>query len=424
MRPWRTRLSLAAIRGPAGWFLLWAGIPIGAWAADWPQFLGPERNGSTPEVIGVAWPTDGPTRRWRLDAGAGFAGPVVAEGKAVLFHRIGSDDVLTVVDASSGARIWEQRQASTFEDEMGSGDGPRGTPAISGGRVFTLGADGRLSCHSMAEGRRVWSVSTRDQFHADAGFFGFGCSPLVVGGKVLVNVGGRPGAGLMAFEAESGRVAWKLRDDEAGYASPVPTSMKGDGPPTVLFFNREGLVGVNGSGGVESFAFPWRSRMSASVNAASPVVSGDEIFLTSSYGTGAVLLRRRGATLETVWSGDESLSAHFATPVLRAGFLYGFHGRQERGPELRCVEWTTGKVRWSEEGLGSGSVILAGDRLVLLLESGSLVVARAEPDRYSPLARAQVLGRVARAPFAMAGGKLYARDSRQWVALEVAPGSP
>ena len=231
-----------------------------------------------------------------------------------------------------------------------------------------------------------------------------------------------PVHGLVAFEAESGRVIWKLRDDEAGYASPVLMPPKGDGPSVAVFFNREGLVGVTVPGGAEFFAFPWRSRMSASVNAASPLVHSDEIFLTASYGTGAVLLRRQGPTLKTVWSGDESLSAHFATPVLHAEFLYGFHGRQERGPELRCVEWATGKVRWSEEGLGSGSVILAGDRLVLLLESGSLVVARAEPDRYSPLARAQVLGRIARAPVALAGGKLYARDSRQWIALEVAPG--
>ncbi|MBL9175965.1 MAG: PQQ-like beta-propeller repeat protein [Verrucomicrobiales bacterium] len=392
-------------------------------SADWPQFLGPDRNGSTPEGVGVPWSPEGPPRQWRVEAGMGFAGPVVAEGRAVLFHRIGDDDVLTVVDAATGRRIWEQRQATSFVDDMGSGDGPRGTPAVSGGRVFTLGADGRLSCHSLSDGQRLWSLPAREQFQADPGFFGFGCSPLVIDGRVLINIGGRPGAGLVAVEADSGRVAWKLRDDEAGYASPVPVMETLNGARTVLFFNREGLVGVQGRDGVELFNFPWRSRISASVNAASPVVSGNEVFLTASYGTGAVLLRRRGGKLETVWSGDDSLSAHFATPVLRSGFLYGFHGRQERGAELRCVDWATGKVRWRAEGVGPGSVVLSADRLVVLLESGELLVVRAEPDAYSPIARAQILGRAARAPLAIAGGTLFARDSRQWIAVRIGGGA-
>jgi outer membrane protein assembly factor BamB len=180
-------------------------------------------------------------------------------------------------------------------------------------------------------------------------------------------------------------------------------------------------VGVELPDGKERFSHPWRSRMNASVNAASPLVVGDEILLTASYDTGAILLRRRGEALTTVWSGDESLSAHYATPVVRDGFLYGFHGRQERGPEFRCVEWATGRIRWSESGLGAGTVALAGDRLVLLMESGELILVRAEPAAFTTLARVQVVGRVTRAPFALADGYLYARDSRQWVCLDLRP---
>lgn len=385
--------------------------------ADWPQFLGPHRNGTTPDPVGVDWGSGGPNRRWRMEVGAGFSGPVVLGGRAALFYQQGADDVLTVVEAESGKKVWEQRQPTSFVDSMGSGDGPRGTPCIAGGQIVTFGADGRLSSFALADGRRLWTVDTREQFQADPGFFGFGCSPLVVSNRVLLNVGGRSGAGLAAFDLETGRLVWKLKDQEAGYASPV-MAPESD-PPLALFFNREGLAGVSLFDGVERFSFPWRSRMSASVNAASPVVSGDEIFLTSSYGTGAILLRRRGEVLKTVWSGDEALSVHFATPVLRSGFLFGFHGRQERGAELRCVEWATGKVRWSEEGLGAGTVALAGDRLVILLESGELIVAKAEPDSFVPLGRAQVLGRVARAPFALGDGLLWARDSRHWVCVDL-----
>jgi len=392
---------------------------MAARAADWPQFLGPDRNGTTSDRIGIRWGGDGPPQRWKVEAGAGFAGPVVSGGTAILFHRMGDDDVLLAVDAISGKRQWERHQPSAFVDSMGSGDGPRSTPCISGGRIYTFGADGRLACFNLADGAPRWSVDTAQQFQADPGFFGFGCSPLVVSNRVLLNLGGKAGAGLAAFDADTGKLVWKLKDQEAGYASPVLASDAG--MPLALFFNREGLVGVDLPAGTERFSFPWRSRMSASVNAASPVVSGNDIFLTSSYGTGAVLLRRAGGQLKTVWSGDESMSAHFATPVLRSGFLYGFHGRQERGAELRCVEWGTGKVRWSQEGLGAGTVALSGDRLVVLLESGELLIVRASPDAFAVLARAQILGRVARASFALADGALFARDSRQWVCVDLKP---
>ncbi|MCW5556376.1 MAG: PQQ-binding-like beta-propeller repeat protein [Verrucomicrobiae bacterium] len=313
----------------------WAAFGLGLSAADWPQFLGPARNGSTSETVATPWPEDGPRRRWRIEAGAGFAGPVIAGDRAILFSREGSDDVVSAVQVRTGKRLWTQRQPTTFMDEMGMGDGPRSTPCIADGRVFLWGADGHLWARDLKDGKLVWDVDARDRFRADPGFFGFACSPLVIGNQVLLNVGGRDGAGLAAWDTASGKLLWKLTDQEAGYASPVPATEAS--PGLALFFNREGLVGVGMPSGTEQFRFPWRSRMNASVNAASPVVAGDEIFLTASYGTGAVLLRRKGAALETVWSGDQSLSAHFATPVLHGGHLYGFHGRQEFG--RNCAVW-------------------------------------------------------------------------------------
>jgi len=393
--------------------------PTGLRAADWPQFLGPARDGTTPERVALPWPEAGPRRLWRLDAGAGFAGPVISGDQAVLFAREGDADTVTSVEARTGKVLWTQRQPSTFSDDMGSGDGPRSTPCIADGRVFTWGADGHLWARNLKDGRRLWDVDARGQFQADPGFFGFACSPLVIGNQVLLSVGGRDGAGLVAWDAGSGKLLWKRTDQEAGYASPVPAVGGPDG--LALFFNREGLVGIATPSGDEQFRFPWRSRMSASVNAASPVVLGEEIFLTASYGTGAVLLRRQGRSLTKVWSGDDSLSAHFATPVLHQGHLYGFHGRQERGAELRCIEWATGKVVWRDENLGPGSVALAATDLVILLEAGELLVAPATPDGFRPAARTQILGRGARAPLAVAGGALFARDTRHWVSLDIRP---
>ena len=195
----------------------------------------------------------------------------------------------------------------------------------------------------------------------------------------------------------------------------------GDGH-LALFFTKFGLVGVEPIAGKLRFEFSWRARMNASVNAASPVVDGNQIFLTASYGAGAVLLQIKpgGGGVEKIWSGDDSLSAHYATPVRHGAFLYGFHGRQESGTRLRCIEWRDGKVRWEIE-MKAGTISVAGDKLVVLTESGELTIATATPDAFNPLARAQVLGSGTRAPFALSGGIFVARDKAQIVALDLRP---
>ena len=386
-------------------------------AADWPQFLGPDRNGTTTNRMAASFSQEGPTRLWRRKVGQGFSGPVIVEGKALLFHRVNNEALLEAFSARTGEPVWRCSTPTAYVDDFGFDEGPRAVPAVRDGRVFVFGADGHLIGVSLADGKKLWEVDTQARFGADKGFFGAACSPLVEGNLVLLNLGGREGAGLAAFAADSGKLVWKLTDDEAGYASPVPLVREQE--RFVLFFTRAGLKVVDPVAGRLRFGFPWRSREHASVNAASPVVAGDEVFLTASYGTGAVLLKFKADRAEPIWSGDDSLSAHYATPVKRGEFLYGFHGRQERGPAFRCIEWRTGKVRWSEDGIGAGTVALADDRLVLLLESGELIVAAADPAAFKPLARAQVLGSGTRAPFALADGLLVARDKNQLVALEV-----
>lgn len=387
-------------------------------AADWPQFLGPDRNGTTTNRISSSFPSEGPVRLWRRKVGQGFSGPVIVEGKVLLFHRVDNEALLEAFSAKTGEPIWRCATPTAYVDDFGFDEGPRGVPAVSEGRIFVFGADGHLIAVSLVDGKKLWEVDTQARFGADKGFFGAACSPLVEGNLVLLNLGGSDGAGLAAFAVDTGKLVWKLTDDEAGYASPVPFVQGKE--RSVLFFTRAGLKVVDPVAGKLRFGFPWRSREHASVNAASPVVSGEDVLLTASYGTGAALLHLKLDGTETVWSGDDSLSAHYATPVKRGEFLYGFHGRQDMGRQsLRCIEWRTGKVRWGEEGIGAGTVVLADDRLVLLLESGELIVAEAEPAAFKPLARAQVLGSGTRAPFALADGLLVARDKNQLVVLDV-----
>lgn len=404
-----TRLAAAVFLGSAST----------AAPADWPQFLGPHRNGSTSERLADTWPADGPRTRWKLAAGSGFAGPIITGETVILFDRDGDQERVRAVHLTDGKTLWEHRAPTGYVDTFGFDNGPRSTPAATTGRVVTYGAEGRLTCLNLADGSVAWTVEAGRELRADRGFFGPACSPLIVGERVFLNLGNTEGGGVAAFSLRDGTLLWKATDHEAGYASPVlaaSTNAATASASSIWFFTREGLVGTSPEGTVQ-MQHPWRSRQHASVNAASPLVVSNEVFLTSSYDTGAILLRQTGSGLQTVWSNDESLSAHYATPVVAAGNLYGFHGRQERGTEFRCVDWKTGKVRWSEPDMPAGSVALARDQLVLLLEIGEVIVAPARTDGFKPLGRAQVLGRATRAPFALTGGHLIARDPRQWICL-------
>lgn len=391
-------------------------VPV--FGADWPQFLGPNRNGTTTsDGLAPAWPKDGPSVLWKRSVGQGFAGPAVAEGKLILFHRVGNDEVVEALDALSGKPLWKFAYATNYRDDFGFDEGPRGTPAIAGGRVFTHGAEGVLHALDLATGKRIWRVDTFPKFGVRKGFFGAACSPLVDGGRVLLNVGGPNGAGVVAFDAATGKVLWTATNDDASYAAPVAADIASE--RHALFFTRAGLTDLDPANGKVRFQFPWRSRSNASVNAAAPLVSGDLVFLSASYGTGAVLLQVSKSSAKQIWASDDVLSNHYATSVLRDGFLYGYHGRQEMGPTLRCVELKTGKVRWEEDGFRAGSISLAGDRLLLMREGGELVMAQATPSAFKPTARAKVVNGTVRAFPAIAGGILYVRNEDTLTALDL-----
>lgn len=388
-------------------------------AGDWPQFLGPHRNGHSPHPISIDWPDGQPATLWSRNVGAGFSGPVVAGDRLLLHHRHGSEEIVECLDAvRGGTPLWRHAQPTRYRDNFGFDEGPRATPAVSNNRVFTFGAEGTLSALDLPTGRLLWSVATQDRFGADKGFFGFACSPLIAGESLILQVGG-PDAGVVAFDPETGAVRWTATDHAAGYASPVTGTFEGQ--PHAVCFTREGLVVLDAATGRRRTAHPWRSRQSASVNAATPLLLGHRVFLSASYQTGAVLIDLQNPRPAVVWSGDDSLSSHYASVIHRDGFLYGFHGRQEHGPSVRCIEAGTGRVRWSQEGLGSGSIVLAADRLLILTERGECVVAEASPDRFRTLARAQILGAGTRAFPALAHGRLYARDTRRLVCLDLAP---
>jgi outer membrane protein assembly factor BamB len=405
--------------------LLAAGASVAA--ADWPQLLGPARNGVYTGPLATSWPTGGPRKVWQKRVGQGFAGPVVVGDRLILFHRVANEETVDALDTKTGEVRWHYAYPTSYRDDFGFDEGPRAVPVVVNNRIYTFGAEGQLSALDLATGRRIWNVDTKSRFNVRKGFFGAAGSPLVEDGRVLANVGGMDGtkgAGIVAFNADTGAVMWTATNHEASYSSPVGATF--GGKRTAVFFTRQGLIGLEPATGSVLFQRSWRSRTSASVNAASPLIVGDLIFVSATYETGAAVVRVQGSELKELWSSDEALSNHYATSVYYDGNLYGFHGRQEYNPSFRAIALNTGKVLWSEDRFRAGTVTLAGDKLLIMRETGELVLAAASPQAFKPLARAQILPATVRANIALSDGFIYVRngdtrDSDTLVCLDLRP---
>lgn len=422
MRPGSSRA------GDGGWYatrLILAALSLSmasvttVQAEDWPQFLGPRRDGTSTQMIRPElWPEGGPKPLWKIPVGHGFSSPIASKGRVFLHHRKNGKEVVECWDAASGRSLWSQGVEATYRDDFGFDDGPRATPAILDNDLATMGADGEIRMLAAEDGKLRWRLDAKQTFAAQKGFFGFASSPVFAGSTVIYSIGGTPGAGLVALNRKDGSVAWKADIGEAGYASPVVYDWEGQ--TRLACFNRSGLHLIHSSSGQVLASFPWRSRNPASVNAATPLVSGRNLFVTSSYDTGAAWLDWGGggkSAPKVVWSGDESLSAHYATPVVSQGDLYGFHGRQESGASLRCVDARTGKVRWEEERFGSGTLVQTASHLMILHERGELVVAPLSRSSFKPIRRFQILGSGVRASMALSDHRLFARSPKELVAL-------
>jgi outer membrane protein assembly factor BamB len=398
--------------------VLFLSFALPAAGGDWPQFLGPNRDGHSGETkLNWEWPKDGPKVVWSLDVGAGWAGPVVAGERLVFFHRVGNEEVLLCLDPATGKVKWKHAYETKYTDDFNFDNGPRATPTIVANTVFTLGANGDFTAVELATGKKVWQRNLLADYKASKGFFGAACSPLVIGDKVLVNVGGK-GAGVVAFNTADGKEAWKSTDDGASYSSPVAAEI--DGKIAAVFLTRVGLRILDPATGKSLYDFPWRPRDRNSVQAATPLVWKDEIFLTVSYATGAALLKVKDGKVEELWSNDKSLSSQYPTPVRVGDYIYGTNGRSDVGnAQMRCIAWKSGDVKWSEANFGVASVIAVDGGILALTETGDLVRFDASPMGYKERARASILKKPTRAVPALADGRFFARDGKQLICINL-----
>jgi len=407
----------------------------GVIAEDWPWFLGPRHDGTSSELdVLLKWPESGPTVLWKQPVGTGYSAPSVMGERLVLHHRLGDTEIISCRSTTTGEVIWEHKYDSSFSDPYGYNNGPRCSPVLEGERCYTLGAEGMLCCTDMQSGKVTWQHDLKTEFELPDWFFGVGSSPLLDGDRLIVPVGGQPDSGIVAFNKVDGTVIWKavgqmtwdgVTDSNSGkphtwdgsemvisYSSPVIAEIHNK--RHLLCLVRQGLVSLDPQTGEMNFQYWFRPKVHESVNAARPVVIGDQIFLSAAYRLGSALLKvnEDGKSYSEVWKNADNMLAHWSTPIHVDGHIYGFSGRNENDGELRCIRVSDGKVIWQSVGtngpltdfardrttgkivnvktgkpvpfpyFGRGSLTRVGDRFIVLGERGTLAVVHVDPEKF------------------------------------------
>lgn len=425
---------------------------------DWPCFLGPTADSKSRETgIRTAWPKEGPPLVWHKRVGDGYGMPTISRGRLFQFAAIDRQMRLVCVKSETGEELWKFDYPSDYEDYFGYDNGPRCSPVVDDDHVYIYGVEGLLHCLNVVDGKPIWKVDTAKKFGVVQNFFGVGSTPVVEGDLLIAQVGGSPeesqglgagqlsrvkpnGTGIVAFDKYTGEVKYQLGDELASYAGPVLATI--DGRRWCFVFARGGLLGFNPRTGKADFHYPWRAKVLESVNASNPVVVGDRVFISETYGPGSSLLRVKPGQYEVVWSDKENrrakiMQTHWNTPVHVDGYLYGSSGRHEENAELRCVELATGKIKWSEPDLGRTSLLFVDGHFVCLTERGAVLLLKVSPEKFDVVA-ATILptkeppGRLdARTPRLLhypawaapilSHGLLYLRGGDRLVCLELIP---
>lgn len=384
-----------------------------AQSGDWPQILGPNRDGvAADEKLNVRWTGGTPPLVWKHSLGKGFAGVAVRGDKLVCVHRLGNEDVTECLDAATGRPLWKRSFPAKYVATISYDDGPRCVPTLTESRAILYSADGVLRCLDLSNGEPSWSVATHDVYGAQPGYFGAGSSPLVLGDRVIVNVGAdRRGAGVVAFAIADGKELWKATDQQASYSSPI--AVERDGVTHLLVVTRLEFVSLDPANGAARFRYRF-GKSGPTVNAANPLTVDGKLFLTASYGIGAVYATFSDSAFTPVWSSDDVLSSQYATPVRVGKSLFGLHGRQDVGlPELRCIDPAGQKVFWSQELSAYGSLIAASGKLLVFTVAGELIVIEASTQGYLETARASLQDPTPNGSAlpALANGRVYVRDA-------------
>ena len=369
--------------------------------SDWPQWRGPNRDGISAEAgWSSKWSADGPKQLCRGDVGTGCSSVAIVGDHVFTMGNQSDSDTVWCLDAKTGGPVWKHTYASPLDPKNYEG-GPGATPAVDGNLVFTLSRTGQLFCLDARTGKPVWSKDLVKDFGGKVPKWGYSGSPLVAGDLLVVETGAS-GASTVAFDKKTGATVWKNGSEPAGYSTITPFTY--GVKACIASFDGTGLTVRETKTGKELATYPWKTNYE--VNAATPVVSGDKIFISSGYGKGCALLRFDGSNLQPLWETTK-MRNHFSSSVLWKDHLYGFDDST-----LACLDLADGTVKWTQGGLGKGSLMLAGDKLVIQSETGDLVIAQAAQESFQEIARAKVLKDRCWVVPVLANGRIYCKNNK------------
>ena len=370
--------------GAAALFVLMSAVTAAQGTrTDWSQWRGPNRDGAATAPVPAEWPAK-LTKRWELSVGSGHSSPVVAGDRVVVHARQGDREIIRAVALSTGKELWRNEYAAPYSVNSAAqahGPGPKSTPAIAAGRVFTFGIGGIFSAVDLATGKLLWRTPPPEVLPD----FGTAMSPLADGALVIAHMGGMSKGALTAFEAATGKVRWQWPGDGPAYASPVITTI--GGTRHVITQTQKFIVSLNAADGALLWQAPFRTPYDQ--NSVTPLVRGDLLIYSGlDSGVTAVRLAKKGAqwVASPVWKNDQ-VSMYMSSPVIDKTTLFGLSHRS--AGQFFALDLTTGKTLWTTRGREgeNASLITAGPFLLLSTTGGELIVARPNPAKFEEVRR-------------------------------------
>lgn len=388
--------------------------PVKSTRSYWTNFRGPARDGRYDETpIRTNWPAEGLPLLWKQPIGGGYASFVVAEGMAFTIEQRRRQEIVAAYDVETGRELWTHGSDAEFKESMG-GDGPRATPTWDAGRLYALGAEGDLRCFESKTGKLNWSKNILKDNGAENLQWGMSGAPLIVDDKVVVLPGGRAGKSVVAYNKLTGAQVWKSLNDTQAYVSPMLVTLAGRRQIIVVTAAR--IVGLKVDDGSLLWESSWNTDMG--INVSQPIViDSNRFFISSGYGKGAALVEVTGnddgLTARKVWE-NTSMKNKFNSSVVFEGNVYGL----DEGI-LTCIDVKTGERKWKGGRYGYGQVILASGHLIVITDTGELVLAKATPDKHTELARFSAIeGKTWNYP-ALAEGRLLVRNQTQMACFDL-----
>ena len=357
-------------------------------AQDWNQWRGPARNGTTSTFSApAAWP-DKPRKGWHTTVGTGHASPVVSGPHAFVLSRIGEEEVVTALEHQTGKQVWQQRYRAAYTLNPAAeshGKGPKSTPSVASGRVFSLGINGILSAFDAANGKVIWRKTFDREFDATAPDFGVAMSPLVDGDTVIVHVGGNKTGSLMAVDAATGAPRWQWKGDGPAYASPVVASL--GGTRQIITLTRSNVVGLAATDGKLLWQVPFTTAYDQ--NIATPVVVGDLVLYSGiEQPLTALRIAQAGGrwTAQAAWR-SQSAPMYMSSAVAAEDTIFGLTHRNKG--QFFALDARTGKVLWTTRGREgeNAALVVAGEFLLATTTEGELVVARRDRSKFDMVKR-------------------------------------